>query len=1668
MEDEEFIANLEQASQSNSSEEILEYLRNDGNYSDEEIIFAQDYLSKGGNSQSSSQSDIGTVVGQVKSRTQTTDTNDEEFESMWIVDDNPNEIQKVMNMGVASGILGKLIDSGSTDFEKISYYNKVLQDNQSKEGDVLYSDSLVGGFALDVLRTVPQSFISMAVAAPSAIGEIGAGALAGSAIPIPGVGSLAGAFAGFAGGTSYAIEYANSMMSALQEAGVDTSNAEALESAFSNPTIMDEARSYANKRGIPVALFDAVSGGAGGKIAGAVAKSSRKSLGLKIGEALPSAVKRKAALAEVGAQAILGGSGELSGQVVAGDEINVRDILLEGFAELAPASPGIIAEYVKSRKTVGETPGGEAEVLGVKEKVEEQNQDQPEGERLSTDEVELVADRLVDSGDNLAASILSNDKKYQGLNKQIKEANQALVSQENLTKEEIKTANDLIRDANNKIIDIKGQVKRSILSLSLEDQSRLQELSQSYNQLQKFPEAELFQERSDALMTEIKDVIAGPIKAKENTTAVETPAVDTDTVEDVVVEDKNKIYHTTNLIKPLDEGVLKKSTSKSDEITMDDGKKSTASDEVYFTESPDWDGKFSGNYRLVFDRNKVSEKLEKGTRYKEEKELVSKEDVPLNKDNGLISIEFLVTSSFDYVSVSGMLQDDPRWIDADGSDAIELELAKELLTDQYKNTIETRKTEAQQQANKYGVPVILKADPVTEIADVTISPEETVVEESVIEEPVVEEVTETSVSEDEKVTAPPIDPDPIKVEEKGSVKKYLTNLQRKFQDKFIDITNLQAVVQNVKGKLGLNEDFRNALTLMDGQVINKINKVLKPQVEKVSKNLKKIGLSQERFDRLLLALHAQERNAHILKLDSENLKGSGITNEEAQKILIEEFNFTPEQAKDPRVADIQDVGIRESVESYQEIIKELRASYLESGIVSEEALSDWSEMFNNYTPLQGFEELNEDQSGLGRVGRGFRVSSLKKAKGRNTKAAGSFSETVNKYQEAIIQGGKNKVLQKLYNLVEKNPLIGPDNSSVWQVKEAKSESQLNNLVRESNKKDSGVVKVLFEGKYKFIEFSDPRMAETMKGFTTKDAGDLAPIVRNIAGLNRFLSSMITTYDPEFIFRNFTRDVPAGLVNLVGEQTNKGGLLEGADVKNLASKVLKNVLPSVKAIFKVEGKKGGDPIYDDNGTPKNLEAYYSDFVEDGAKTGWVYSQSSESLKQDIDSIINETGEKGLKKAAKAGQRIAERVNGSVENAVRLSAYTEARKAGVSREKAAELAKELTVNFNRTGEYGTLMNSFYLFFNASIQGTSRLIRTLKPQWNIDEKTGKKKVKVSPAQKMAIGLTAFGGVMSLINESLSEDDDDGESYYSKVPQFVRERNIVIMKPDGKDYYKIPLPYGLNVFYVIGNSLANAQQGITKKGEVLGDIFNASAGSFSPLNFPNSSDPILYTTKMLTPTIGQPVISLIANENYFGRTIFNENNPYNKTPKPDSELGRGKYKNLERWTKALNKASGGSEFIPGEADMNPDKAGFILEWFTGGAGKTIRRAKQTAEAVKKGSDLEARNIPFYRVFVGETNDYQNRTDYYNNLALLNQLIKESKEGNLSPKDIATIRRMEAIRKNIDVQIRAIRKQRDNTDKIKDEQLKEKRLDVLEDKEKQQIVRFEKSFKKYKIEDIK
>lgn len=88
------------------------------------------------------------------------------------------------------------------------------------------------------------------------------------------------------------------------------------------------------------------------------------------------------------------------------------------------------------------------------------------------------------------------------------------------------------------------------------------------------------------------------------------------------------------------------------------------------------------------------------------------------------------------------------------------------------------------------------------------------------------------------------------------------------------------------------------------------------------------------------------------------------------------------------------------------------------------------------------------------------------------------------------------------------------------------------------------------------------------------------------------------------------------------------------------------------------------------------------------------------------------------------KFAEDTSQSIENAVRLSTYANARQARLSKAKAASLAKNMTVNFNRCGEAGTTLNSLYMFANASVQGTVNFTRTMgglkgeegDPMWNL----------------------------------------------------------------------------------------------------------------------------------------------------------------------------------------------------------------------------------------------------------------------------------------------------------------------------------------------------------------
>jgi len=273
-----------------------------------------------------------------------------------IIDENPSEIGRLWNRAVAGGILATEIQqaeaSGTMDYEKIAYLNNIVQRDAPKEEDYLYdTDNPVGSFVLDVIRTIPESLISMATAfeagAAGAAAGAGTGAAAGSIIPGAGTaaGAGTGAIAGYFGGTSLALEYGHSIMDVLREEGVNVTDPEQLREASRDQRIMSKAREKGLKRGIPIAIFDAISGGTAGKVGNAIVKSVGKSARNRA---------MKVAAAETLVQAGLGGTGELAGQVISGEEIRPRDIALEAFAELGPAAP-VMAYNLAGR--IGKTPG---------------------------------------------------------------------------------------------------------------------------------------------------------------------------------------------------------------------------------------------------------------------------------------------------------------------------------------------------------------------------------------------------------------------------------------------------------------------------------------------------------------------------------------------------------------------------------------------------------------------------------------------------------------------------------------------------------------------------------------------------------------------------------------------------------------------------------------------------------------------------------------------------------------------------------------------------------------------------------------------------------------------------------------------------------------------------------------------------------------------------------------------------------------------------------------------------------------------------------------------------------------------------------------------------------------------------------------------------------------
>ena len=844
-------------------------------------------------------------------------------------------------------------------------------------------------------------------------------------------------------------------------------------------------------------------------------------------------------------------------------------------------------------------------------------------------------------------------------------------------------------------------------------------------------------------------------------------------------------------------------------------------------------------------------------------------------------------------------------------------------------------------------------------------------------------------------------------------------LLTKFYDMYRPIRNLQKAIEKKLGrKMSVDKNFDIAEDLVYGKIRNKIDN-FNTEMFNFFDKLSKKNIDRETLDEYLYAKHAVERNAHIREAtDGENDAGSGITDAEAQQILdkFEREGLTQdlEQAADfiySKTRETLDILKNEDLLSQTEYDNLLNNEY------------------QNYVPLTGFDQLDLDRSKQTNMGEGGRTlpvrgKEVKTATGRKTKAASPLANIMKARERAIIRGGKNNVLVNLLDMLIENP----DNDLYNVYTEDKPDTYksinkdgkvVDRAVSEKDMKENlNYIRVVKGGKDYFIKFTHDSMQQAINVGMPNNIQQISGFAGFNRGIMNTMRKVYTTLSPAFIAVNYIRDFGTGLLNAIAELDAP---LFSKDMGRAVGKIAKVSLQMPKTIYaynqgKMTDEKGNllsDQELTDKGYNPEYAKYYKEFLDNGGQTGYGYSKSIDQLKADIDAVSKPTN---FKRFSRGLASIINAANIAAENSTRMAAFIEARQRGMSTPEAAQLAKNLTVNFNRSGS-AALPRALYLFFNASVGGTVRFAQAMtkltKTQpgkgSKVLEWAGQKDRDFNPAQKLAFMLTNFSMMVAMLNGYNDEEDEDGVSYYEKIPDYVKTRNMIIMLPNQKGrYIKIPLPYGYNVFHNIGTAIGDGVTGKRTVGEGASNVGVGMLEAFSPLSFNNSKDLISFGINFV-PSSVRPLAELSVNENYFGSQIYKEAYPDQKIA--DAYLGKykpGVANEISTFlAQAANEATGGSKTRSGklfgliDSDFNPDSIDYLMKQYLGViydmTTSTLDGGAQAYETFiekKPKKEFDWKDIPIAgqlgKRFIGENSRYADIATYYERKEYLKSLNEE------------------------------------------------------------------------------
>jgi site-specific DNA-cytosine methylase len=885
---------------------------------------------------------------------------------------------------------------------------------------------------------------------------------------------------------------------------------------------------------------------------------------------------------------------------------------------------------------------------------------------------------------------------------------------------------------------------------------------------------------------------------------------------------------------------------------------------------------------------------------------------------------------------------------------------------------------------------------------------------------------------------PPPQPGPVQRNRWHALKQRVMNLtsmenwetlRYKIQDRFIDLKRVQERIQALGGTISDLNDAYLGEELFHKRLATRTEDFLANEFRPLLQDMKTRGVDLETLERFLHARHAPEANAAMAQrnpsraeldaleqtaeaelkaarlqlqravaqgaatqaleqavaqhqerlaevrrmqpfpgTEEERLSLSGMSDDEAADVMAK---LTPQQRADldALAAQVDSINAKtlESLERY--------------GLVNRQTADAWRAKYQHYIPLHRDEAHPDSKSHP--IGQGYNVrgAGVRERVGSNQRVTNILAHIAMQREAALTRGEKNLVLQRLYLLVGQNP-----QRDFWRLDDPPMRKTLDPVTgtvrREMDgtyRNDPNVVTLRIGGKDVSILF-DQRNQQAVRLATaikSADIGDLGAVSSFVSKGTRWFASINTQYNPIFGVINFMRDVGAAALNLSTTP------LRGQELQ-----VLAGVHHAIRAVYRQERGKGA-------ANPENQQwiGLWRDLELVGGTTGF----------RDLFSDIEDRA-KGLTKEIEAlergrASRYAHAVvdwlsdyNEVMENAVRVAAYKVALDGGMTKERAASLAKNLTVNFNRKGQKTRDINAWYAFFNAAVQGTARMVETLR----------------GPAgRKIMAGGVALGAINTLVGMAVmggfGDDDDDN---WSKIPDYIRERSLII-PVSSKDYIALPMPLGFNFLPNIGRLSVEFALGGEQytAGRQVGNLMGVLLDAFNPLG---GAQPL---AQLGAPTVFDPVVALLQNKDWTGRPIYREDrSPLD--PQPGTALVKDTASPVSKaLAAAINAGTGGTRYQPGAWSPTPDQLDYVFGQLTGGVGRELTKLSTTIAAPITGDELPLYKVPLIGRLVGSVRGSAGQSDqFYENIKAVNQIENELRGRARNNQDVQSVMREEPL----------------------------------------------------------